>query len=174
MKHQSGSTLVVALIMLTIITLVAVYSLEGSNIQTKMVANSLFSTLTYQECRNEQEANVRFYNSAGGGNRNQLLAVRQQAATIDDDTGEVIPPFIDVASITKQYVEQAPKSETISVRWSYLQEAPASRAGYNIDIESQSRAYLYENDCIAEFNYSLNNQTLGAIVEGLEQAGNIN
>ena len=61
MKHQKGSSLVVALIFLTIISLVAVYSLEGSNIQSKMVANSLFSSLTYQECRNEQEANIRYY-----------------------------------------------------------------------------------------------------------------
>lgn len=174
MKNQSGSTLVVSLILLTIITLVAVYSLEGSNIQTKMVANSLFSTLTYQECRNEQEANIRFYNDNGGANRNALIQVKQQPPAIDPISGDTIPPFIDVASITKQYIDNAPKSDAISVRWSYLRETPSARGGYNIDIESQSRAYLYENDCVAEFNFSRNSQTLGAIVEGLEQAGNIN
>jgi len=174
MRNQSGSTLVISLVLLTIITLVAVYSLEGTNIQTKMVANSLFSTLTYQECRNEQEANVRFYNDDGGVNRNVLLQVMQQPPAVDPVSGDIVPPFIEIDSFTMQDANNPPRSDSIDVRWSFLQEAPSSRAGYNIDIESQSRAYLYENDCIAQFNFSRNSQTLGATVEGLEQAGNIN
>jgi hypothetical protein len=174
MHNQNGSTLVVSLVLLTIITLVAVYSLEGSSIQTKMVANSLFSTQTYQECRNEQEASVRFYNEAGGTNRNELIQVIQLPPTIDGETGEVIPPHIVKDSITKQYTEFAPKSENIQMRWSYLGERQAYNHGYNIDTESQNRAHLFENDCIATLNFSQNNQTLGAIVSGLKQAGNIN
>lgn len=174
MKQQNGSTLVVSLVLLTIITLVAVYSLEGSNIQSKMVANSLFSTLTYQECRNEQEANIRFYNADGGANRNELIDIRQLPETVDPITNETLPPTKKVDSITMGRGAYTPKSDSITVSWSYIQEAPASRAGYNIDIESQSRAYLYENNCDSEFRFAKNSQTLGAVVEGLEQAGNIN
>lgn len=162
MKKQSGSTLVIALILLTIITVVAVYSLEGSNIQSKMVANSLFSTLTYQECRNEQEANIRIYNEDGGSKRDELITSMVTATPIQlTDT------------ITESDGNHPPKSD-LEIVWTYQREAPAGRSGYNLDSESQSRAYLFENQCNATFSFSQNQQTLGAIVEGLEQAGAIN
>lgn len=160
MKSQNGSSLLVSLVLLTIITLVAVYSIEGSSIQTKMVANSLFSTLTYQECRNEQEANVRFYNS---GERDTLLAIRAMD-----------PPILVTNSITMGRADYAPKSDNISVSWNYLKEAPAGREGYDISTDSTSKSYQFENNCIAQFNFSMNSQTLGAIVEGLAQAGTLN
>jgi len=56
------------------------------------VANSLFSTLTYQECRNEQEANIRFYNVDGGANRNELIDIRQLPETVDPITNVTLPP----------------------------------------------------------------------------------
>lgn len=173
MINQKGSSLVVALVMLTIITLVAVYSIEGSTIQSKMVASSLFSSLTYQECRNEQEASVRFYNANGGTNRSQLLGIigkktpEGEALTIElgGDSGNT--------PITKSYAANYSKSE-ISTEWSYIKEEPAARGGYNLDSDSQSKAYLFQNNCQAQFRFSNNNQTLGAVVEGLQQAGNIN
>lgn len=173
MKQQNGSSLIVALVLLTIITVVAVYSLEGSNLQTKMVANSLFSTLTYQECRNEQEAQVLFYNLNGGTNRNTLLTIAG-VPPVDDGNGNLIPAFIkQTDTITEANVTHPPKS-SIEIAWSYIQDAPASRSGYDIDTESPTKAYLYENDCLANFRFSTNSQTQGAIVEGLKQAGNIN
>ena len=69
MQKQRGSSLLFSLIILTIITLVAVYSIEGTAIQSKMVANSLFNTLTYQECRNEQESSIRYFNDTCGEKR---------------------------------------------------------------------------------------------------------
>lgn len=162
MKKQSGSTLVIALILLTIITLVAVYSLEGSNIQSKMVANSLFSTLTYQECRNEQEANVRFYSGNNGANRDLLIQSMVTATPIELSN-----------TITEAYATYAPQSD-LNIAWNYIHEAPSGRSGFNLDTESQSKAYLFENKCDATFHFSINRQTLGAIVEGLEQAGVIN
>jgi Tfp pilus assembly protein PilX len=160
MKHQQGSTLVVSLILLTIITLVAVYALEGSSIQSKMVANSLFSTLTYQECRNEQEAEVRFFNENGGANRSLLITAMANDALYQ------LPD-----TITEAYTK-TPKSE-LSASWAYIADAPAARTGYNIDIESPSKAYIFEGDCTAVYRFSSNDQTLGAVVEGLQQAGNI-
>lgn len=173
MRTESGSSLVTALILLTIITLVAVYSLEGSNIQSKMVANSLFSATTYQECRNEQEAQIRNYNKDGGVNRTVLLDIAG-IPPMDDGEGNLIPVTLSFPdTLTEAYVDNAPKSD-IDISWSYIQQAPAGRQGFNIDTESQSKAYLYENDCIASFRFSTNSQTQGAIVEGLKQAGNLN
>jgi hypothetical protein len=160
MKHQQGSTLVVSLIMLTIITLVAVYALEGSSIQSKMVANSLFSTLTYQECRNEQEAEVRFFNGNGGISRSLLITA------MTNNTSYKLPD-----TITEAY-ENAPDSE-LQASWEYVADAPSSRSGFNIDTESQSKAYIFEGNCTAVYRFSSNDQTLGAVVEGLQQAGNI-
>lgn len=173
MKQQNGSSLIVALVLLTIITVVAVYSLEGSNIQSKMVSNSLFSSLTYQECRNEQESQIRFYNINGGTNRNELLTIAG-APPVDDGSGNLVPAKIEQQdTLTEANVAHPPKSN-INIAWSYIQDAPASRGGYDIDSESPTKAYLYENNCISNFRFSTNNQTQGAIVEGLKQAGNIN
>ncbi len=165
MHNQKGSTLVVSLVLLTIITLVAVYALEGSNIQAKMVANSLFSTLTYQECRNEQEVNIHYYN-VDSGNRNELIQSMINASPIERIEEEDL-------TRTELYTENAPKSD-LTTTWAYVREAPAGRSGFNVDSESQSRAYLFDHNCTAKFRFSTNSQTLGAIVEGLEQAGAIN
>lgn len=165
MNKQKGSSLVVALVMLTIITLVAVYSIEGSTIQSKMVASSLFSSLTYQECRNEQEASIRYHNANNGSNRTNLLShvdsLVEFSSAGDDEK---------ITTFTPQYTSHAPKSTLTSI-WKFLKEEPAARAGYEVNIESQSRAYLYENTCTAVFRFSTNSQTLGVIVEGLEQTG---
>jgi hypothetical protein len=172
MKKQTGSSLVVALILLTIITVVAVYSLEGSNLQSKMVANSLFSTLTYQECRNEQEAQIRFYNINGGTNRNTLLAIAG-VPPVDDGTGNFTAEKIEQAdTLTEANANHKPKS-AISIVWSYIQEAPAAREGFDLGTESATKGYLYENDCLSSFRFSTNSQTQGSIVEGLKQPGNV-
>jgi len=172
MKQQTGSSLIVALVLLTIITVVAVYSLEGSNIQSKMVANSLFSSLTYQECRNEQEAQIRFYNIDGGTNRNTLLAIAG-VPEVDDGDGNLVPVTIKQEDTLTEANSVNPPKSSISIAWSYIQDAPASREGYDIDTDSPTKAYLYENDCIASFRFSTNNQTQGVTVEGLKQAGNL-
>jgi hypothetical protein len=142
-----------------------VYSIEGSTIQSKMVASSLFSSLTYQECRNEQEANIRLYNNDGGAERDKLLILKNP---------DMPPMFSGGASgktpITSAYNSYAAKSDIVT-QWSYIREAPAARGGFNVDTEAPTKAYLYENDCIATFRFATNHQTIGAIVEGLAQAG---
>ena len=54
----------------------------------KMVANTLFSSITYQECRNEQESNVRFFNINNGAQRETLLNLVNQPILTDPNTGE--------------------------------------------------------------------------------------
>lgn len=169
MSKQSGSTLVVSLIFLTIITLVVVYGLEGSNLQSKMVANSLYTGKIFQECRNEQEANVTFYNKNAGENRTELLDIM----TLSEEDN----PKMGMDGLTKDtkrdgYIES--KTE-ITINWQYIRDAPSFRGGYDLDSESQSKAYLFEHDCDAEFESAniTTSQTLGTVVEGLESAGNI-
>ncbi|WP_283787558.1 pilus assembly PilX family protein [Bermanella sp. WJH001] len=172
MKQQKGASLIVALVLLTIITVVAVFALEGSNLQSKMVANSLFSTLTYQECRNEQEAQVRFYNINGGINRNSLLAFAGIEPTKDENGKVTESNITDEDTLTESNASHAPESD-ITITWNYIRLAPAARGGYDADIDSPIKNYLYENDCIATFNFSTNSQTQGNTVEGLKNAGNI-
>ncbi len=166
MNKQTGSTLIISLILLTIISLVAVYSLESGSLQAKMIANSLFSTITYQECRNEQEANVSYYNIDSGTHRVDLLDliasgnVIEDADTLTEDT-------------TRGDKVVAPDSE-LSIRWAYLREEPAFRDGFDLDTDSQIKTYLYEHDCTATFRFAKNSQTLGAVVDALGQAGNVN
>ena len=171
MRLQKGSTLVVSLILLIIITLVAAYALEGSGIQSKMVANTLFTSVTYQECRNEQESNVRFYNRNNGERRNTLLELTKQAKQQDPVTGEMIDPTLEVDSLTMQHADYPPQSDDIDVAWSYLRPVPGASGGYDIDIGSQIKFFLFENNCQSQFRFSINSQTLGASVQGLVQDG---
>ena len=177
--RQKGASLVVALILLTIITLVAVYSIEGSTIQSKMIANSLFSTLTYQECRNEQESNIRFYNAAGGSQRAILLNLKDSFELDEDgnpeldEDGNKLPSSLTVTGddvFTKQYNVNPAKSD-ISYSWSYIGEDNAATGGNDKDTESIVKTYIFQNDCTSSFRFSTNNQTLGVAVESLAAPG---
>ncbi len=165
MNKQTGSTLVISLILLTVITLVAVYSLESGSLQAKMITNSLFSTVTYQECRNEQEANISFYNLDYGKNRVDLLdlIVSGNAIVLADSLTEDTTRFTGIA---------APASD-IAIRWDYLREEPAFRDGFDLDTDSQIKTYLFEHNCISNLRFAQNSQTLGAIADALGQAGNV-
>jgi hypothetical protein len=165
MKHERGSSLIVALILLTIITVVAVYSLEGSNIQSKMVANSLFSTLTYQECRNEQESQIRFFNIDNGVNRTPLIAIAEEDPE-DPDKSTYTPS----SSLTKTADANKVKSD-IDLAWRYL--SMTTRGGYDADSEKVVVNYLYENDCLATFQFSQNSQTQGVYLEALRNKNDV-
>jgi hypothetical protein len=180
-QMQAGSSLVVALVMLTIITLVAVYSIEGSTIQSKMVASSLFSTLTYQECRNEQEANIRYYNGVQGSQRRATLQELVYADPVADEDGNLSPKIIrtkkpgeieGLTPFTKQYNDHPSKSD-IYYDWIYVKINNYTLGGDNIDTEKQTTGYEFEHTCTASFRFASNSQTLGTIVEGLVQAGTL-
>lgn len=160
MIYQKGSTLITALLILTIITLVAVYSLESSNIQAKMVSSSLLTNLTYQECRNEQEANVRYYNLNGGEKRNELIELQ----TLGNSQGGSEPESNTLKTQSKS---------DMSIDWSYIGDCQTCKSGVEITIDSPIRVYQYENNCVAELRFAASDQTLGVAVEGLKGAGNI-
>lgn len=161
MREQRGSTLLISLVLLTVITLVTVYLLEGTTLQSKMIANSLASSIAYRDCRNEQEANVRIYNA------DRAPLIKSMTAAKDAEL---------TTSQTKKYSGEegeptAPKSDSIVIDWNFIGIDPTSRGGYNIDSESQSRPFIFENDCTATLNFASNSQVLGASVDGLQQAG---
>ncbi len=161
MQTEKGSTLVVSLILLTIITLVTVYLLEGSTLQSKMIANTLANSITYQDCRNEQEANIRTYNA------DRTLLVQSIGVSEDEKDDRL------TESITKEYSGSIslPKSDEISINWRHLGVRQGFRGGYDLDTEGQSTPQLFEHDCIATKNLASNSQVLGAIVDVLQQAG---
>lgn len=66
MKKQKGATLVVALSLLTVITLVAVYTMENSSIQSRMLVNSVVSYSAYHDANNELLGQVRYFDTADG------------------------------------------------------------------------------------------------------------
>lgn len=160
MSSEKGSTLVVSLVMLTLITLVTIYMLEGSTLQSKMIVNTLSSSIAYQDCRNEQEAHVRKFNL----DRADLI----KSMTAADKPASLITP------ITTAYGAETgaakPKSK-LTVDWRFIANNPSARGGYNLDSESQSQAFVFENDCTAVKSLSSNSQVLGAVVDGLESAG---
>ena len=167
MNKQSGSSLVVALVILTIVTLAAVYAIEGTAIQSKMIANSLLNSLTYQECRNEQEASVRYFNDNGGEKRSELLIIERDGTELTRETDSDSEPH------TATY-EDHPARSKIQSTWGYVRQAPAGRSGYEIEVSSQSIALLFQNDCIASYRFAKNNQSLGAIVDKLSSGNSIN
>ncbi len=172
MHKQQGSTLLVSLVLLTIVTLVAVYALEGTNLQSKMVANSLFGSLTYHECRNEQEANVHFYNDhEADGTSKRIILLNSMTADEDSRDSKLSEPITSGSHTDNS--ESTPESEFI-IDWRFVRTAPQSRGGYNIDTEGQSKAYLFDHTCTATFRFASSAQTLGTVVEGLVQAGNLN
>jgi len=155
MKNQKGMTLIFALILLTIITIVVVYNLEGSSLQSRMIVNSMIKNQVYQECRNEIEANTIYYNRQGM--RDQLLDQIGNTAGFDgsvlsDDLGSSHPP----------------KSE-LEVKWRYIKQDNASSgaSGNTIDTTASSVNHLFEIDCEAQLRFAEESQTQGTSVNGL-------
>lgn len=167
MQNQKGASLIIAIIMLTVITLVAVYALENSNIQSKMVGHSLFIVKAFQECRSEQEGQVRYYNETGGSNRETLLTI----AGLPYSALGVAPTLS--AADTVMVSDPSNIASNMSIEWRYIKDAPSRRTGYEIDVESPIKTYLYEQDCDATLRFTQSSQTQGALVEGLKATGNI-
>jgi type II secretory pathway pseudopilin PulG len=162
MKTQNGSTLVIALVLLSMISLVAVYALESSNIQTKMVNNSLFSTLTYQECRNEQEAQLRDINESNSVLRDSLT----DTANLDT----TIAPLVEEAHTPKRD-DYKPKSTSIETTWSYLGKDGSIFDGSSLGTFT---SLVFQNTCNAQFRFSSNTQVMGVAVRALSNSATVN
>ena len=158
MQNQSGSTIIIALVLLTLVSLVAVYSLESSGIQSKMVNNSLFSTLTYQECRNEQEAQIRDLNEATSVLKDDLT----QTSNLDPELDPV-----SVVPFTTQRADYSPKSTEMTTTWSYIGEDSNIFQGSSLGTFT---ALVFQNNCNAKFRFSSNTQSMGVAIKALKNS----
>lgn len=158
MKREKGMTLVFALVLLAVITVVVVYSLEGSSLQSRMIVNSMISNQVYQECRNELEANMIYYNRQGI--RDELL---EQVNNVDGFDGKVLSD--DLGS------SNPPKSQ-LSTYWRYVKQdnASAGASGSTIDTTATSVHHIFEIDCNASLRFASESQTQGTSVNGLRDS----
>lgn len=160
MKQQRGMTLVFALVLLTIITIVVVASLEGSSLQSRMIVASMIKNQVYQECRNELEANMTYYSR--DANRSILLAEKNntdgfKGEVWSDDFGTSNPPRSD-----------------LNVSWRYVKQDNAITSGSSIDTTASVVRHLYEVDCEAQLRFARESQTQGVGVEGLRDVSIVN
>ena len=81
--RQTGSALVVSLIMLSAVTFLAIISMESSSVQLKMVSNSQKSEQVFQAALSELEA--QFSESNEYGDAEDTLYEAMTSFTIDED-----------------------------------------------------------------------------------------
>ena len=156
MKHQKGFTLIFALIFLSIITIVVIYSLEGSSLQSKMIVNSMIKNQVYQECRNELDANMVYYNRLRA--RIELL----------EHVGR--PDEFDGTVMSDDHGSSNPPKSQLEVTWRYIKQDNASSgaSGNTIDTTASAVSYLFEVDCESSLRFAEESQTLGAGVGSLK------
>lgn len=161
-RSERGMTLIFALIILTVITIVVVFNLEGSNLQSRMIVSSMIKNQVYQECRNELEANMIFYNRDGA--RDALL---QEVGNTAGFAGQVLSD--DLGS------SHPPKS-TLDVQWRYIKQDNASSgaSGNTIDTTATAVRHLFEVDCTAALRFAEESQTQGTTIDGLKDASIVN
>ena len=94
---QSGSALVVSLIMLTAVTFLAIISMESSSLQLKMVGNSQKSETVFQSALSELEA--QFSESNEYGDTEDTLYEAMTSFTTDAN-GDFLSTPIDADRIT--------------------------------------------------------------------------
>jgi len=162
MKNQRGITLIFALILLTVITIVVVYNLEGTSLQSRMIVNSMIKNQVYQECRNEIEANMIFYNRQGA--RDELLEHIGNTAGFN---GTVFSGDHSAAH---------PPKSNLQVTWRYVKQDNASSgaSGSTIDTTATSVSHLYEIDCNSTLRFAEESQTQGTSVNGLKDSSIVN
>ena len=163
MRHsERGMTLIFALIILTVITIVVVYSLEGSSLQSRMIVSSMIKNQVYQECRNEINANTMFYSRNGA--RDALL---EKVGVSEDFDGQV---FTNATGVSK------PAKSDLSIKWRYIGLAPASSgmSGSTIDTTSSSVRHMFEVDCNSSLRFAIESQTQGTSIDGLSDPSIVN
>lgn len=150
MKNQSGATLVIALSLLAIITLSVVYSLESSNIQSRMVANSVYSLRTYQATSNELSAAIRAFNN----DPSNLLNNQSRAGVV----------YTPVPTTT-------PVGVVISNELIFLDRYDSNTGGNEVSVDSPVEYPLYELTSRGEFSAAVSNQSMGFKVQKLKIVG---
>lgn len=136
---QKGSTLIVALVILSIMTLVATFAMQNSGIQSRMVANSIHTAESFRAASNENNSQYRTYND--------FAALPQLAAA------KAVVGANQLNQITK------PKSSTVSASYEYMGECPTCMIAEEVGADKE--VLLFEFTADAETGGAESNQTIG-------------
>ncbi|MBE0482671.1 MAG: hypothetical protein IBX52_04135 [Bacterioplanes sp.] len=111
MKHQSGSVLLLTLVMLTGVTMMAMVALQRSSVQIRMVGNSQIKEATFQTALNELDAKYRRLGQEVQGSKMLIDALRSVqldqdgSPQINPNTGSVV--FLPAALTPEQHPVRA-------------------------------------------------------------------
>jgi hypothetical protein len=136
---QRGSTLVVALVILSIMTLVATFAMQNSGIQSRMVANSVHTAEAFRDANNENNGQYRQYND--------FVELPKLAAA-----KAVVGANVLVAAT-------APAHSTISANFEYMGECPTCMIAE--EVGSDKEVLLFEFTADAQTGGAESNQTIG-------------
>lgn len=152
MNKQKGATLVVALSLLTIITLVAVYTMENSSIQSRMLVNSVVSYSAFQDTNNELMGQVRYFDTPDG--LAELLGY------------EATPPTAPLSN------RSTPVHTTIATDLIYTdRKYPCSSD--EVGVDSPVECPIFEVTSIGEQRSSISNQSVGVYARKLAVTGTV-
>jgi Tfp pilus assembly protein PilX len=101
MKQQSGSALLISLVLLTAITLISITGLQRSGLQTRIVANNQHNEMAFHAANGELEAVFQTYQD--DSDAEQLNTAIDSYTTVDSET---VYDVID-SGITSHYEENA-------------------------------------------------------------------
>lgn len=149
MKKQSGATLVIALSLLTIITLSVVYSLENSSIQSRMVANSVYSLRTYQATNNELSALIRAWNT--------------DPSLIVNNTN---PETVNTPNVITTPARVGLRNELI-----FKNKYAIGKQGNEIGVDAPVQYPLYEASSRGTHSFAVSNQSIGFMIHKLGISG---
>lgn len=136
---QKGSTLIVALVILSIMTLVATFAMQNSGIQSRMVANSIHTAESFRAASNENNSQYRTYNDF-----NALVKLVFAKAVVGAN---------QLDEITQ------PKSSTVTATFEYVGECPTCLVGEELGADKE--VLLFEFTADAETGGAESNQTIG-------------
>lgn len=136
---QTGSTLVVALVILSIMTLVATFAMQNSGIQSRMVANSVHAAEAFRDANNENNGQYRKYNRF-----DELPKLTVAKAVVGSNP---------LAATT------VPVHSTVSASFEYMGECPTCLIGEELGADKE--VLLFEFTANAETGGAESNQTIG-------------
>ncbi len=153
MKKQKGATLVIALSLLTIITLVAVYTIESSTIQGRMISNSAITYSVFQDTHNELFATVRFYDDSA--NLSQLLDFDEASNPHSLTVNRTSPTNTGLSSALINTGDKSPCFED------------------EVGVDSPTECLIFEITSVGTRRASASNQSLGLSAKKLAIEGTV-
>lgn len=149
MKRQTGAALIIALSLLAVITLSVVYAMENSSIQSRMVANSVYTSRTYQATNNELSAAIFAW----------------------DQDPELIINNTDADIVYKPNALTSPSGVVIRNELIFTDRYMIGKQGNEISTDSPVEYPLYELGSRGSYSYATSNQSIGFVIQKLGITG---